>query len=202
MLDKTNVPVARLYAHGSNSAPPLPPDLQAAGITYIKCMNKDGEHPIGPNTMFAAILHYFAAKGYDGPLFLCEPDGFPRCADWYARVLGSHVDTGKNVSGSWIGWVDPVHYNGNLVIETRMLKLYPWIGRVVVDAWDCFHAELFATEGAPNPNIVNPRRQVVHYPLSWWHTVVNAQGKVPAWVHGCQSFAAWEHIAEIGFPAP
>ena len=67
MLDKTNVPVARLYAHGSNSAPPLPPDLQAAGITYIKCMNKDGEHPIGPNTMFAAILHYFAAKGYDGP---------------------------------------------------------------------------------------------------------------------------------------
>lgn len=198
LLEKTEFPVEQLYAHGSQFAPDLPEALVRKGVNYIKCMSDSSKYPLGPNMMFAGIMKYAQDKGWDEPMFLCEPDGFPTCADWYERIRAAHDETGAMVSGSWVGWVKPKHYNGNMVIHPKLLTAAPWLGRVCHDPWDCFHAELLAKFGHENKEIYNPRRVIKNYPTRWW-LGLNVGGHVPAWIHGCQTFQVWEHIEREGF---
>lgn len=190
LLRKTEFPGDKFLLYGSEAAPKPPMDL---GIPYIKSEKDSNKYPAGPNLMFSGLMS-LAEKKFNDPLFLCEPDGFPTCTDWYERVKEAHSATGKHVSGSLVSWVDPPHLNGNLVIEPAIIRRYPWLKRPVVQAWDCFHAEILLDEGADNAEILNAYRGMLSYPTEWWFGH-EKNGRTPAWIHGCQSYQAWEHIA-------
>jgi len=194
LLRKTNIPKDKLILYGGEGAPDVPKGM---GLMYIKSMNDADTHPLGPNIMFAGLMK-IAQKKFREPLFLCEADGFPTTPDWYERVKAAHEATGMMVSGSLVDWVKPVHFNGNLVIDTRIVKKYPWLARQVVMAWDCFHSEILMGNGADNGEILNARRTFRSYPTDWWFNL-KKNGKTPAWIHGCQNFQCWERIDKDGF---
>ena len=198
LLSKTDVPPEQVFVHGSQFAPDVPVSLVDQGITYIRSKGDSTRYPLGANMMFAGLMRYIQDEGWDEPVFLCEPDGFPTCADWYERVKAAHEEQGTPVSGSYVGWIEPRHYNGNLVIHPKVLTAAPWLTRVCYDPWDCFHAELLAKFGANNKEIYNPRRVLKNYPTKWWWKLTN-KGHRPAWIHGCQTFQVWEHIEREGF---
>ena len=198
LLEKTEIPEGKLYLYGSKYAPPAPDELLKRA-TYIGSPVDSLEYPLGPNMMFAGLMRFADKNGWTEPVFMCEPDGFPTCAGWYQRVYDAHKATGAYVSGSLVGWVDPKHYNGNMVIDPALIKIEPRLARVCYDPWDCFHAEFFAKVGAPNKEILNPRRKLSIYPTKWWWNQRQADGYRPAWVHGCQTFQMWENIDRDGF---
>ena len=199
LLTKTDMPPDKFYLYGSQHAPDPHREIQDNCAGFIPCKGDAKGYPLGPNMMFATIIRYANEQGWKEPMFLMEADGFPTCEDWYGRVRDAHNQLGSLVSGSWIGWVDPPHFNGNLVIHPDMLRIAPWLQRVTHDPWDCFHAEVLKKHGWHNKEILNARRTRAYYPTAWWLGLKQADGHKPAWIHGCQNFQMWEHIQREGF---
>lgn len=191
MLAHTDMKPENLVLYASKKAP-LPPKA-LSGIATLQCEGDNERYPLGPNIMVASLFQSVAMGHFGERVFLIEPDGFPTCKDWYNKVLKAHLDTNAWVSGFLVHWVNPIHYNGNLVIEAEYVKQNPCLARPVLDAWDCHHAELLVRGGAINPEIVSPQRLIQSYPTKWWK-----QHKA-AWVHGCQNFQMWEDIERNGF---
>jgi len=196
---KTSIPEGQLWLYGSEFAEPPPPELIDMGVNYIQSAKDSQSYPLGPNYMFANLMALMEREGWDEPVFMCEPDGFPTCADWYERVRAAHIAAEALASGCWIQWTPIQHYNGNMVISPAILRQLPALKRPVVVAWDCHWAELIAKYGRVNPEIMNPRKDARTYPLKFYWDCRNHNGERPAWVHGVQNFSAWERIDERGF---
>jgi len=199
LLARTLVPAGKLVLYGSEHAPGPRKDI--GDVEYLKSTGDPAHYPLGSNVMFAGLMAHAVNSGWDEPVFMVEPDGFPTRPDWYERVLGAHLEVGTHVSGSWIDWVEPKHYNGNMVIDPDLVRVYPCLARPTYTSWDCFHAELLGKLGANNVEIVNPRRDLMWYPSEWWWNGGHKERPehVPAWVHGYQGFGMWERIAKGGF---
>lgn len=193
LLNKTSIKGENLVLYGSRYAPEPPKQLHGVGITYIKCKDDKAVYPLGPNLMFANLMRLLSQNLIGERIFMIEPDGFPTCRDWYKKVLKAHLDTNAWCSGSFVDWVEPNHYNGNMVIEAQFARDNPCLGRPVIEAWDCHHAELIRNAGANNAEIHNAKRDLILYPTKWWE-----QHK-QAWVHGCQNYQMWERIKREGF---
>lgn len=198
LLEKTTMPPEKLIMYGSNYGPPPPERLMKHIGRYIQPFEDAPKYPLGPNMMAAYLFTLMQKEAWDEPVFMCEPDGFPLCEDWYDRVKDEHERLGTLVSGSWVGWVDPPHYNGNMIVHPKLADLHPCLKRVTYEAWDVFHAEFFASVGAHNKEIHNPRRTIPYYPTKWYFAQTTDEGYKPSWIHGCQNFQAWEKI-EKGF---
>ena len=199
LFERTDVPRDKVVLYGSQHAPRPTKGISLGGVKYVRCEDDSATYPLGPNQMFAGIMAHAFRQGWHEPMFLIEGDGFPTCVDWYERVKGEHESLGVHVSGSKVDWVDPVHYNGNLVIHPDLVSMYPCLGRVVYQSWDCFHAETLIKHGGDNKEILNARRHMLYYPVKWWWEQKQKDGHRPAWVHGCQSFQMVEHIEREGF---
>jgi hypothetical protein len=199
LATKTRIPEGKLWLYGSAHADAPPPEVLALGVGYIQSAKDAQAYPLGPNYMFANLMALMERERWDEPVFMCEPDGFPTCEDWYERVLTGHVESSALASGQWVDWVAPHHYNGNMVLSSPILKAIPALQRPVIMAWDCHWAEAIAQYGAVNHEIVSPRKDARIYPLTFFWDCRNARGERPAWVHGVQHFSAWERIAEKGF---
>lgn len=198
LVDKTDMPREKLIMHGSLYAPDPGERLTEKIGRFLQPASDRAEYPLGPNMMIAHLFKRMREEGWDEPVFLCEPDGFPTRKDWYSAILEAHNSTGKLCSGSWVGWVDPPHYNGNMVVDPVIVKMNPSLTRVCWEAWDVFHAEFFEQIGASNVEIHNPRRKIAYYPTKWYYGQAK-DGKIPAWIHGCQNFQCWERIEREGF---
>lgn len=196
MLNKTDVNASDVFLYGSQHAPLPDKNLQDSIGGTIQCTGDSNHYPLGANQMFTGAMRLM--QKWDEPTFLCESDGFPTCSDWQSRIEEAHKELGTLCSGSWVGWVNPKHFNGNMVVHPDCLKLHPCLGRVTYEAWDCFHAEFFLNNGAANKEILNARRKMRSYPSKWWDDLTQADGHRPAWIHGCQTFQMWERIANAG----
>ena len=197
LLKHTDVPRDKLVLYGSEFAPQVPKDIENENIELMRSARDADKYPLGPNAMFAGLVSHIA--DWNEPVFMCEPDGFPTCRDWYRKVRDAHVATNKLASGSWIDWVKPKHLNGNMVIEPYISEIHPCLGRVTYEAWDVFHAEFLAKYGGINHEILNPRRVTVLNHTGFWLKQRLPSGHRPAWIHGCQNFQMWEYINKEGF---
>jgi len=164
LLDQTEMPHEKFFMYGSLYAPEPNERMQGRIGGYLRPTQDENKYPLGPNMMAACLFRRMVEEGWNEPVFMCEPDGFPTCKDWYARVKAAHEETKVLCSGSWVGWVDPPHYNGNMVVNPKAAELNRSLMRVTYEAWDVFHAEFFAQIGASNPEIHNPRRKLPYYP--------------------------------------
>ena len=198
LVKLTEMKAENLYLYGSAEAPEIPGKLREMGIGYIRSAKDSDKYPLGPNRMFSGLMEALEDKWRE-PVFLAEADGFPTCRDWYERVKLAHEQTTALCSGSWVGWTTPGHYNGNMVIDPKLVKVCPYLKRSVETAWDVHYAEVFEKYGAPNKEIHNPRRYNVYYPTKFFWEQKGPGGYRPAWIHGCQGFGVYEKIEREGF---
>lgn len=194
---KTEVIGEDIFLYQSKTVPQDPPKelLDKYRIRLIRCKSDTANYPEGPNIMFSALARNMLDGGFADRIFLAEPDGFPTCTDWYTRVKIAHEVSGKQCSGSWVGWTTHpewdngcAHFNGNMVIDRTLFQRHPVLARTVSGPWDVHHGELLAAEGAINCQIINPRRNQAYYNTDWWFSNRHA------WVHGCQGFQCWDRI--------
>jgi hypothetical protein len=207
LATRTNMTAHELVLYASSTAKlpsqKLIDDLEATALklAVIQCTNDAADYPLGPNLQVAGLFTKLQSGDFktQKTLMLIEPDGFPRCADWADRIQAAHDTAGRAVSGHYIHWVDPKHYNGNLCIDREFIEATPVLRRPVITAWDCHHAELLAENGAENPEIYLPRHPEPHMPTDYWLTT-RKNGHLSAYVHGSAGFAVIEHITREGFP--
>jgi hypothetical protein len=198
LIKHTDFPVRKFVLYASEGAPVTPKEFNDMGVELMRCGTDSAQYPLGPNSMFANLMKH-AADRWQEPIFMCEPDGFPTCRNWYERIRDAHNATKRLASGSWIDWVNPPHFNGNMVVDPMAPQIHPCLTRITFEAWDVFHAEFFAKYGAVNPEIYNPHRPTKFLHTGFWKKQALPNGYKPAWIHGCQSFQMWEHINQNGF---
>lgn len=193
LLRRTNINPEDIVLYGSQRAPRAPKELRKRIGKALQSQRDSTSYPLGPNEMIAAFFGLVMGQDLGDTYFLAEPDGFPTAPDFMERIEAEHTRMNAKVSGSMVDWLQPHHLNGNVVINREFIIENPVLARPVIEAWDVHHAELLHLHGRRNKEVHNARRDLVHYPLSWWWRQT-VDGHRPAWVHGFQGFAMWEQI--------
>jgi len=207
---RTDMEAHELILYSSQHAPlptlELVEELKAhMKLAVMRCDNDTKDYPLGANLMFAGLMTIIAG-GFEvqDTIFLAEADAFPTSADWANRIEAAHGKFESAVSGHWIDWVEPNHYNGNMVLDREFILRTPVLRRPVFVAWDCHHAEWLAEIGAgplsDNPEILLPQKPEPNMPAEWWFAQ-RKNGKRPSYIHGQSGFAIIDRLQREGFPA-